>query len=171
MIQKERRGRHEQQNSGTLPGKIPARDEEDRQPAEHGRKQDEVAACLKELKLKETDLQKWSDSTIEVTASKYLTLLKKFNLMVGSVNKTIIHPYLDDKMFILFVYWLVAIETKSNILNSSWLNYCFSEKPFFIERILQKKFIKFFHINYTGDRLSIEPIISYENIYHAITQS
>lgn len=132
-------------------------------------KQDEVAACLKELKLTETDLQKWSDSTIEVTASKYLTLLKKFNLMVGSVNKTIIHPYLDDKMFILFVYWLVAIETKSNILNSSWLNYCFSEKPFFIERILQKKFIKFFYINYTGDRLSIEPIISYENIYHAIT--
>lgn len=133
--------------------------------------QDEVAACLKELKLTETDLQKWSESTIEVTASKYLTLLKKFNLMEGSVNKTIVHPYLDDKMFVLFIYWLVAVETKSNILNSVWLNYCFSEKPFFIERVLQKKFTKFFHINYTGDRLSIEPIISYETIYNALSQS
>jgi Putative inner membrane protein (DUF1819) len=134
-------------------------------------KQDEVASCLKELKQIETDLQKWSESTIAVTASKYLTLLKKFNLMEGSANKTIIHPYLDDKMFVLFIYWLLAVETKPNVLNSPWLNYCFLEKPFFIERILQKKFIKFFHINYTGDRLSIEPIISYENIYNAITQS
>jgi hypothetical protein len=134
-------------------------------------KQDEVAACLKDLKLTEADLQKWSESTIEVTASKYLTLLKKFNLMEGSINKTIIHPYLDDKMFVTFVYWLVAIETKTNILNSTWLNYCFSEKAFFIERIMQKKFTKFFHIHYTGDRLSIEPIISYEHIYNAITQS
>ena len=134
-------------------------------------KQDEVLACLKELKQTEVDIQKWSDSTIEVTASKYLTLLKKFNLMEGSMNKTITHPYLNDKMLVLFVYWLVAMETKSNVLNSTWLKYSFSETPIFIDRIMQRKFAAFFHLEYTGDRLTIMPIISYENIYNALTDS
>lgn len=131
-------------------------------------KQDEIVACLKELKEKEEVLKLWSDSTISTTGSKYLTLLKKFNLMVGSLNKTIIHPYLNDKMFILFVYWLVAIEKKPNILESKWLKYSFCEQSVFIERLMQKKFSKFFQLNYTGDKLKIEPTLSYSTIYHAI---
>ena len=134
-------------------------------------KVEEVVACLKDLKQYEPDLQKWSDSTIEVTASKYLTLLKKFNLMEGSVNKTILHPFLNDKMLILFVYWLIKVEPKSNILDSNWLKYCFSDKQNFIERIMQVKFNKFIHLNYTGDNLKVVPIIPHENIYNAITKS
>lgn len=134
-------------------------------------KVDEVIACLKELKETEKDIQTWSDSTIEVTASKYLTLLKKFKLMNGSVNKTIVHPFLNDKMIMYFVYWICAVEQNGNILESNWLKYCFSEKQIFIERIMQKKFAKFIHLNYTGEKLKIQPIISYENIYYAITKS
>lgn len=134
-------------------------------------KNDEVSACLKELKERELVLQNWSDSTIETTASKYLTLLKKFNLMQGSVNKTIVHPFLNDKMLMLFVYWILAVEHKPNILDSSWLKYCFSEKQIFIERIMQKKFSKYIHLNYTGDKMKIEPIVPYENIYDVLTQS
>lgn len=131
-------------------------------------KQDEVAACLKDLKEREIELKKWSDSTLQTTASKYLTLLKKFHLMEGSLNKTILHPYLNDRMFILFVYWIKAIETKSNLLESEWLKYSFCEKPVFIERLMQKKFAKYFQLNYTGDNLKIETTMPYEKIYNAI---
>lgn len=131
-------------------------------------KKDEVAACLKDLKERENELKKWSDSTLQTTASKYLTLLKKFNLMHGSLNKSLIHPYLSDKMFILFVYWLTAIESKPNFLESEWLKYSFSEKPVFIERLMQKKFANYFLLNYTGDKLKIETVIPYSNIYNAI---
>lgn len=131
-------------------------------------KQDEVAACLKDLKEREIELKKWSDSTLQTTASKYLTLLKKFHLMEGSLNKTILHPYLNDKMFILFVYWITAVETKSNLLESEWLKYSFCEKPIFIERLLQKKFAKYFQLQYTGDKLKIETTMPYEKICHAI---
>ncbi len=131
-------------------------------------KQDEVVACLKDLKEREIDLKRWSDSTLQITSSKYLTLLKKFNLMVGSLNKTIVHPYLNDKMFIHFVYWITAIETKSNLLQSKWLQYSFCERSLFVERVHHKKYSKYFQFTFTGDRLKIETLIPYEKISDAI---
>jgi hypothetical protein len=134
-------------------------------------KNDEVVACIKDLKQSEEDLKKWSEITISTTASKYLTLMKKFGLMEGSVNKSIIHPYLNDKMFILFIYWIKAISDKINLIDTPWLNYCFSEKHPFLDRLLQKRFSKYFNVVYTGDRLNIEPIIPYESIYEYIIKS
>ena len=134
-------------------------------------KNDEVIACIKELKLSEDDLKKWSEITVTTTASKYLTLLKKFGLMEGSVNKSIVHPNLNDNLFILFVYWIAAISDKPNLVNSSWIPYCFSDKQSFLDRLLQKKFSKYFNVVYTGDRLNIEPLIPYESIYEYISKS
>lgn len=130
-------------------------------------KKDEVIACLKELKETDDDLKGWSEITITTTASKYLTLLKKFGVMEGSLNKTISHPYLSDKMFVLFIYWLLAIENSSNIINSQWLQYCFLENQVFLERLMQKKYTKFFNITYSVDKLKIETIYSYQEIYYA----
>jgi hypothetical protein len=129
-------------------------------------KNDEVVACLNELKETEDDLKKWADSTIEVTASKFLTLLKKFGLMEGSQNKTINHPHLSDKAFLLFIYWLLALEPNNDILKSSRLNYAFSEKQILIERLLQKKYSKYLNVTFTGDKLRIETLIPYKEIYH-----
>jgi hypothetical protein len=134
-------------------------------------KNDEVIACIKELKQAESDLDKWSEITITMTASKYLTLLKKFGLMKGSATKTIAHPHLTDPMFVLYAYWIAAISDRPNLVNSSWLTYCFSERQAFIDRLLQKKFSKYFNVVYTGDKLSIEPIIPYESIYEFISKS
>lgn len=134
-------------------------------------KNDEVIACIKELKLSEDDLKKWSEITVATTASKYLTLLKKFGLMEGSVNKSIVHPNLNDNLFILFVYWIAAISDKPNLVNSSWIPYCFSEKQSFLDRLLQKKFSKYFNVVYTGDQLSIEPIKTYDSIYEYSNKS
>jgi len=134
-------------------------------------KNDEVVACIKELKQSEKDLQKWSEITVTTTASKYLTLLKKFGLMEGSVNKSIVHPHLSDGLFVLFCYWVAAISDKPNLVDSPWLSYCFSEKQAFLDRLVLKKFSKYFNVVYTGDKLSIEPIIPYESIYEHITKS
>ena len=134
-------------------------------------KNDEIVACIKDLKESQADLKKWSEITITTTASKYLTLLKKFGLMEGSLNKSIIHPHLSDIMFVLFAYWLTAIAEKPNLLHSEWLQYSFNEKQTFIDRLLQKKFSKYFNVVYTGDNLSIEPTKPYESIYEHSTKS
>lgn len=134
-------------------------------------KHDEVVSCIKELKQTQNDLKKWSEITVTTTASKYLTLLKKFGLMEGSVNKKIIHPHLSDSMFILYAYWLVAISDKPNLLMSHWFQYSFSEKQLFLDRLLQKKFSKYFQVVYTGDNLTLHPLISYDKIYEHINKS
>ena len=134
-------------------------------------KQDEVYACIMELKQSEPVVRQWSASTVDITSSKYLTLLRKFGLMEGRQNKTIVHPYLDNKMFVLFAYWLKAMESRSNLLESQWLSYSFSEKKVFVERILSQKYSKYFQLIYTGDSLKIEPIVPYEKIYYALIES
>lgn len=134
-------------------------------------KQGEVSAYLSELKSSEKELQKWSESTIETTASKYLTLLKKLNLLEGGASKSIKHPFLNDKIFILFIYWLIAVESRANILQSPRLQYSFSERDFFIERVLQKKFSKALEVNFTGDKLQIRPLVDYKDIYYVSSQS
>lgn len=129
-------------------------------------KKDEVLACLKELKLTEEALQKWSDSTIDVTARKYLAFLRNFKLMEGGRgNKTISNHNISDKAFIIFIYWLVAVDTNNNVLESKWLQYSLLEKETFVKRILQKKFMKYYNVNYSGDKLRIETTYSYEEIY------
>ena len=108
---------------------------------------EEVSACLKELKQTEEGIKEWSDSTIDITASKYLTLLKKFGLLDGAIKKKIIYKNLSEKQFVLFLY-------------------CFMEKEYFIERCLQHKYTKYINVNFNGDILRVEPILSYEEICH-----
>ncbi|MDD4150294.1 MAG: DUF1819 family protein [Bacteroidales bacterium] len=132
---------------------------------------EEVIACILELRQSEDDIKKWSELTINTTASKYLTLLKKFGLMEGSLNKTLLHPYITDEMFIIFTYWLTDINDWPNLLKGAWLQYGFSELQPFLDRLMQKKFSKYFNVVYTGDKLSIETLISYDLIYDDINKS
>jgi len=134
-------------------------------------KKDEIIACINDLKQSEDAVKKWSDSTIDVMARKYLALLGKFNLLEGGRNKSIKYKYINDKQLIIFVYWLLIIESKSNLLESKWLAYCFLDKETFKERILQKKFIKYINVSYTGDSMKFETLISYKGIYNELTKS
>ena len=134
-------------------------------------KSDESLACLRDLKITEPALQKWSEETLVTTASKYLILLKKFNLMEGRVNKTLVNPSPSDSMLILFVYWLAAIEPQVNMLESRWLIYSFMEKELFVQLVMQKKFMKFWNVTYSGDILRLEPTLKYEELYDELAQS
>ena len=128
----------------------------------------EVEACIKELRETEVLIKKWSAKTVYTVSYKYLALLKKFNLLEGNTHKKILHPYLSDSMFVLFLYWLNVTEIKPNLLESNWLTYSFCEQSFFIERLMQKKFSKYYQFTYTGDNLKIETLISYKEIYYAV---
>jgi hypothetical protein len=128
-------------------------------------RKEEVEACINDLKASEESLKRWTAETINTTASKYLTLLKKFGLMEGAAEKKIVHPHLSDEQFILFVYWLAAVSGSSNLLKSNWLQYGFTELQHFLDRLLQKKYAKYFNVVYTGDRLMVEPLIPYEAVY------
>jgi hypothetical protein len=132
---------------------------------------DEVRACLDELKSTEPTLGKWSESTLNKIAYKYLSVLAKFGILTEGQNKTIRDIYLDDKMLVMFIYWLVAVESRPNLIESKWLNYGFTEKPVLIERLLQKKLSRYISLTYTGDNLRIETLVPYETLYHELYES
>lgn len=125
---------------------------------------EEVLACLKELKHEEEVLQKWSDSTMNIIASKYLTVMKKMGLVDGGIKKRIVYKNLSDKQFILFIYWLMQAEESTNLSDSIWMKYGFMEKQYFIERCLQNKYRPYININFNGEILRAEPIMNYEEI-------
>lgn len=129
---------------------------------------DEVIACINDLKQNQDAIKKWTESTINVTASKYLSFLGKFLLLEKGHKKVIKHKYLDDKQLVLFVYWLIKTEAKSNKLSSKWLYYCFLEEETFKQRILQKNLIKYIDVIYTGDTMKLEAKIPYKDIYHEL---
>ena len=133
-------------------------------------KPEEVLACLKELKETERQLKKWSDYTLKITASKYLTLLKKFSLVEGSKTKSIKHPFLGDKSFVLLIYWMMATDNRNSLLDSDWFVYSFCERDLFVERIRQNRFSKYLTIAFSGDRLKVEPVIDYKDIYYVLSQ-
>jgi len=134
-------------------------------------KKDEIIACINDLKQSEDSVKEWSDSTIDVVARKYLALLEKFYLLEGGRNKTIRHKYIDDNQLILFLYWLIKIESKSNLLESKWLPYCFLDNETFIKQVLQKKYMKYINVVYTGDSMILKTLISYKDIYNELTKS
>ncbi|NUQ82568.1 MAG: DUF1819 family protein [Bacteroidetes bacterium] len=131
-------------------------------------RKEDVKACILELKEKEPQLKGWSLETIDVVARKYLALLKHFSLVTPTYLKEILHPYYTDRVFILFIYWIKAVEKRSNLLESSWLEYALSERGVFLDRLMKKKYAPYYSFTYTGNSLSVNLLLDYSRIYHAI---
>ncbi|WP_313578044.1 BrxA family protein [Chishuiella sp.] len=131
-------------------------------------KKEEVIACLVELQKTEDTLKSWSESTITTTASKYLTLLKKFELLSGVQKKEIVYKNLSSEEFLVFAYFLTIAEENTNKINSDWIKYSFYEQEFFVEKVLNKQFIQYVEIQYNGDSLKINPTINYDQLYEIL---
>lgn len=131
-------------------------------------KKEEVLMCMKDLRKSNEELKSWSESTIETTASKYLTLLKKFGLLAGFQKKEIVYKNPSFEEFVVFNYLLSVFEENSNKYNSDWIPYSFYEKDFYIQKILDKKLMPLLEINFNGDNLKIKNITNYKDLYYAL---
>ncbi|MGG5599592.1 hypothetical protein ACPDHJ_07310 [Myroides sp. C8-3] len=134
-------------------------------------KREEVESCLIELKKTSATLNSWSGSTITTTASKYLTLLKKFGLLTGVQKKEIVYKNLTSIEFLLFIYFLSIAEENSNKINSEWIKYSFYENEFFLQKILEKQLISYIEVQYNGDNLKLKPMINYDILYDTVKSS
>ncbi len=56
-------------------------------------------------------------------------------------------------------------------MKSDWLEYFYLDRDLFLERVMQKKYSKYYNLYYNGEQLRIEPIKSYQQIYHELTKS
>ena len=110
---------------------------------------------IKEKNPKELD---WSEATLKITASKYLTILKKLDLADGKLTKEIRHPIITSRLFIYFIRWILVTDPKHHTINHPLMVFCFYDKQSLIERLKKIEFMPFWNITQIGEDVTIELI-------------
>jgi hypothetical protein len=132
---------------------------------------DDVFAYLKHLQQTDEVFGKlnWTKKTMEPIASKYLTILRKLDLLEGTQKKLIKHIQLTDTDLVIYLYILKACYPQtSNILTSEFLHFSFMTPKGLNERVKKIAQKGWFEMTYTGMNLNIEPTISYNQLSNAI---
>jgi len=112
---------------------------------------------------------KWTKNTMEPVASKYLTILRKLNLLEGKNKKHIKHVQLSDSDLVVYLYILKACYPQtSNILTSDFLDFSFMTPKSLNERVKKIAQKGWFQMASTVMNLNIEPTIPYKQLANAI---
>ena len=115
----------------------------------------EVLSYLRFLQKEEPQSLPWSENTLDTTASKYLSTLKKLGLADGSLVKTILHPVISDSLFVYFVNWALAVDNDKT-LNNPFFFYSFYDTTGLISRLKKIELIPYWNISQIGNDIMIE---------------
>jgi hypothetical protein len=130
----------------------------------------DVEAYLKDLINRTEELQgRWSENTISTIASKYLTVLKKLNLIEGTQKKSFCFIRISDELIVclIHIYSLMNLQG-ANFLDHEFSQWMFISKDSILERLKKigkKDWIK---MNYTGSSLRVESGFDNNNIIDGI---
>lgn len=130
----------------------------------------DVEAYLKDLINRTEELQgRWSENTISTIASKYLTVLKKLNLLEGTQKKSFCFIRISDELIVclIHIYSLINLQG-ANFLDHEFSQWMFISKDSILERLKKigkKDWIK---MNYTGSSLRVESGFDNNNIIDGI---
>lgn len=129
-----------------------------------------VIAYIKDLISRVDELKgKWSETTIETIASKYLTILKKLNLVEGNQKKKFKLIRVSDELLAVFVHLIDLMENrKANFLEDDFLGFTFISKENILDRLKRigkKDWVK---LNFNGVSLQVEPVFNNNNIIDGI---
>lgn len=121
---------------------------------------EDIVAYIKDLSSSTPELKgKFTDLTISTIASKYLTVLKKLDLVEGKQKKSFKHIQVSNEALVVFLHLLNAVEPNgADILQSKYSLLAMVSPESFAERVklLAKK--DFFNMSFNGVALKIEPI-------------
>lgn len=121
---------------------------------------EDIVAYIKDLTSTTPELQgKFTDNTINTIASKYLTVLKKLNLIDGKQKKIFKHIQISNEALIIFLHLLKTIDPSgSDILKNKYISLSMISVENFAERVKQLAKKDFFNMSFNGVALKVEPI-------------
>ena len=121
---------------------------------------EDIVAYIKHLGSTTPELKdKFSDITINTIASKYLTVLKKLDLIDGKQKKSFKHIQVSNEALVIFLHLLKAIDpSASDILKSDFRTLSLVSSESFAERVKQLAKKDFFNMSFNGVALKVEPI-------------
>ncbi|MDG4945711.1 DUF1819 family protein [Weeksellaceae bacterium KMM 9713] len=130
----------------------------------------DVQAFLKDFISTKPELKsQWSEETVKTIASKYLTLLKKMNLLEGSRKKSFCFVTISDELIacLIHLYTLLG-QQNSNFLEHEFASWMFISKESILERFKRLGKRDWIKMHYTGDSLKVESNFNNKNIIDGI---
>lgn len=118
--------------------------------------QEEVYSYVRHLKETNPVELKWSDTTLKIIGSKYLTAMKKLGLADGSLRKGIRYPLISDNLFIYFVRWCQLICPSERTIKNPYLAFGFFDDNALIAKLKKITFISYWDITQIGDDVTID---------------
>lgn len=117
---------------------------------------DEILSLLHHIHEVEPGEITWSEATVKITASKYLTLLKKLGLAEGGTRKEIIHPSISSELFVFFIKLALIVYPETKKLDNEMMQFSFLDRESLIQRLKRIEFLPYWNISQIGDNVTIE---------------
>jgi len=119
---------------------------------------EDIVAYIRDLIVNNMELKgKWSENTINIIASKYLTFLRKIDLIGGSRKKIFKHIQVSNEALLIFIRLLSAIApTVSNILDNKFISLSMVSKESFTERVKQLAKKGLLEMSFNGVALNVK---------------
>ena len=119
---------------------------------------DEILSYLYELRRTYPDELHWSDATLTITASKYLTLMKKLGLATGYQTKEIKYPIIGDEVFEILVRLALAVYADAQTEQNPLFRFSFLDVETLIKKLKSIKFTDKWTITQLGNHIKIDMI-------------
>jgi hypothetical protein len=97
----------------------------------------------------------WSDATLKLTASKYLTIMKKLGLAEGTQTKEIKYPNIGDELFVILVKMALAIYPNKPTEGNPLFKFSFQDTASLISRMKSIKFTPYWTLTQLGNNIKI----------------
>ncbi len=116
---------------------------------------EEIMSYFYELRNEYPGELTWSEATLKLTASKYLTILKKLGLAEGSQTKEIKYPNIGDELFVIMVKLALSVYPNEPTENNPLFLYSFSDTASLINRLKSIKFTPYWTLTQLGNNIKI----------------
>lgn len=118
----------------------------------------EIESYLYELRREYPKELQWSDATLKITASKYLTMMKKLGLAEGNQQKQIRYPAIGDEIFIILVKLALSVYPDQPNETNPLFRFSFLDNQSLINRLKSIRFTPLWNIIQLGNNIKIELI-------------
>lgn len=118
--------------------------------------QDDVYGYIKHLKEKHPEELNWSEATLKIIASKYLTAIKKLGLADGTMRKEIRYPLIGNVLFVYFIRWCQCVCPENKTICNEFVKFGFCDNITLISKLKKIDFMQYWDITQVTDEVTID---------------
>lgn len=116
----------------------------------------DVLALLHHIKETEPGEFTWSEATLKICASKYLTILKKLNLADGAIKKQILYPPISSSLFAYFIKMAMTVYPEQRTLDNPMMAFSFYDKASLISKLKRVEYVPLWNMSQVGEEVVID---------------